>query len=241
MRRPVVKGYELRVHHPMRKRLGIVLAAVLLVAAGAGLYLAGYRASGMVSKHMRSELSELRAQVTYLQKRNGELLDKSAQLGRAGEIDREAMRRVQSMLNQMQGKLADLTEELSFYRSIVSPHKLKPGLHLQHFQVTGGAGRQYSYRLVLTQVQDKHRVVKGKIAVQILGQIGGKAKTLTLSQIGAGSMDFSFRYFHAFSGGFALPSGFSPQQIEIRVTPFTRHVAGVEQTVSWKQATSVEG
>ncbi|WP_156782142.1 DUF6776 family protein [Acidihalobacter aeolianus] len=190
---------------------------------------------------MRSELSQLRTQVSYLQKRNSALLDKSAQLGRAGEIDREAMRRVQAMLNQMQGKLADLTEEVSFYRSIVSPHKLKPGLHLQHFQITGGQSKQYRYRLVLTQVQDKHRVVKGKIAVQILGQMGGKAKTLDLNQMGAGTMDFSFRYFHAFSGGFALPAGFTPEQIDIRVTPFTRHVAGVEQKVSWKQATSMEG
>ncbi|AOV17734.1 hypothetical protein BJI67_12335 [Acidihalobacter aeolianus] len=195
----------------------------------------------MVAGHMRSELSQLRTQVSYLQKRNSALLDKSAQLGRAGEIDREAMRRVQAMLNQMQGKLADLTEEVSFYRSIVSPHKLKPGLHLQHFQITGGQSKQYRYRLVLTQVQDKHRVVKGKIAVQILGQMGGKAKTLDLNQMGAGTMDFSFRYFHAFSGGFALPAGFTPEQIDIRVTPFTRHVAGVEQKVSWKQATSMEG
>ncbi|OBS08584.1 hypothetical protein Thpro_022834 [Acidihalobacter prosperus] len=226
----------------MRKGVALALALMLLCAAGVGLYWAGYRASGTASTHVREELSQLSSQVDYLQKRNQELLDKNAQLGRAGEIDREAMRRVQTMLNQMQGKLADLTEEVSFYRSIVSPSKLKPGLHLQRFEVNAGAAkREYRYHLVLTQAQDKHKVVKGRVDVQIVGRSGAQTKTLDMGKLAGNGLDFSFRYFHDFSGSFTLPEGFVPQRVEIKVTPFTRRVAGVTQTVTWKQAMTGEG
>lgn len=242
MRRPSTRAYELRSHNPVRNRLGLALALVLLISAGVGLYWAGYHASGVASAHMRAALSKLRNQVDYLQQRNQQLLGNSAQLGRSGEIDREAMRRVQAMLNQMQGKLADLTEEVSFYRSIVSPSKLKPGLHLQRFALTAtGTRHGFRYHLVLTQVQDKHAVVKGRVSVQIVGQSNGRAKTLDMAALAGGELDFSFRYFHDFSGNFSLPDGFVPQRVEIKVTPFTRKVAGVEQKVTWKQATTAEG
>lgn len=242
MRIPSVKGYELRPHNPIRALFGLLLALLLLVTAGVALYWVGYRASGKTAVAEQAELAKLRSQVAYLQQRNKTLLDHSAQLGRAGKIDREAMRQVQATLNKMQGKIADLTEEISFYRSIVSPSKLKPGLHLQRFQVSpGGTRHEFNYHLVLTQVQDKHDIVKGRVSVHIVGQTHNHSKTLTLTKLITGSMDFSFHYFKDFSGSFVLPGGFVPKRVDIRVIPYTRKIAGVTKKLAWEQAMKGEG
>ena len=242
MRRPTTSGYKLHSHNPVRSLFGLLVAFLLLVAAGFGLYWVGYHASGKDAVTIRAEVAKLREQVSYLQQRNQTLIDKNAQLGRAGVIDREAIGRVQTMLNKMQDKLADLNEEVSFYRSIVSPSKLKPGLHLQHFQLNlGSGGDEFNYHLVLTQVQDKHNIVKGRVSVHIIGQSAGHKKMLSMAKLATTSLSFSFHYFQDLTGGFVLPKGFVPQRVEIKVTPFTRQVAGVTKTVTWDQAIKGEG
>lgn len=241
MRRPS-GGYELRSHNPTRALFGSLLALLLLAAAGVGLYWVGYHASGKDATNSHVEVATLRAKVAFLKQQNQALLDKNAQLGRSDVIDREAVLNVQAMLNKMQDKLANLSEEVSFYRSIVSPTKIKPGLHLQHFQLSAsGVKREFGYHVVLTQAQHKHVIIKGRVSVQIMGQSGGQKKSLDMSKLSSSSLDFSFHYFQDLSGDFVLPKGFVPQGVTIKIIPYTRRISGINKSITWNQAMKGEG
>lgn len=231
------KGYRLSTHDPVRRALLAVLAVVLLGAAGAAIYWAGYQSANGITAHERSQLNELQSQVAFLTKRNQELTDTAARLGRSGEIDREAARRVQKNLNDMEARLSNLNEQVAFYRSIVSPSSDQAGVNLQHFEVQhADSGKGYSFKLVLTQAMRRGAVARGRVTAEIKGQQGGKPRTLDIAKLSKVNMLFAFKYFQNFQGSFQLPAGFAPRKIVISVHPTTRNLKGTEKTYAWNQA-----
>lgn len=230
------KGYQLRAHDPVRRALLALLAVVLLGLAAGSIYWAGYRSANGVTARERSELNDLRSQVAYLNKRNQDLTDTAARLGRSGEIDREAARRVQKNLNEMETRLTNLNEQLAFYRSIVTPSS-DQAVNLQRFRLQHAeSGKGYSFNLVLTQAMRRGAEARGRVTAEIEGQQGGKSHTLDIGKLSKVNLSFAFKYYQRFQGGFELPAGFSPQKIVISVRPSTRSLKGAEKTYTWKEA-----
>jgi hypothetical protein len=231
------KGYRLRAHDPVRRVLLALLAVVLLGVAAAAIYWAGYQSANGITARERSQLQELKSRASYLTIRNQELTDQAARLGRSGEIDREAARRVQKNLNEMEARLASLNEQVAFYRSIVSPGSDQAGVNLQHFEIQHAAsGKGYSFKLALTQAMHHDARAKGHVSAEIQRLQDGKSHTLDLSKLAQINMSFSFKYFQNFQGSFRLPSGFVPENIVISVRPSTRNLKGTEKTYAWNEA-----
>lgn len=231
------KGYRLSAHDPVRGALLALLAVVLLGVAGAAIFWAGYRSADGITARERSQLDELQSQVAYLTKRNNELTDTAARLGRSGEIDREAARRVQKNLNEMEARLANLNEKLAFYRSIVSPSSDPARVNLQHFGLQPTeSGKGYSFKLVLTQAMRRGAEARGHVTAEIEGRQGGKAQALDLVKLSKVNMNFAFKYFQDFQGSFQLPAGFAPEKIVISVRSSTRNLKGTEKTYTWNEA-----
>jgi hypothetical protein len=229
------KGYQLRAHDPVRRALLAAVAVALLVLAALAIYWAGYRTAVGLTARERSALTELKTRAAYLEQRNQELTDKAARLGRSAEIDREAARRVQQNLNQMETRLTKLSEELAFYRSIVSSAGAEAGLHLQRFQLRP-SGKGYSFSLVLAQLQSSGRQVRGEVRAQIEGTQDGKPRTLDMAKLAQLNLNFTFKYFQDFEGSFELPKGFSPAKVVVSVHPSSRKLKRIEKTYSWAEA-----
>lgn len=231
------KGYRLQAHDPVR---GLALASVavaLLVLAGAAMYSAGYRAANETTARERIELGKLKDQVRYLTDRNKELTTQAARLGRSGEIDRAAAKRVQKSLNEMETRLASMSEELAFYRSIVAPSGGETKFHLQRFQLRRAAsGGGYGFSLVLAQMQSKGLRADGRITAAIEGRQDGRPRTLDLASLAHVNLSFAFKYFQDFEGTFALPAGFTPEKVVITVHSSTRGLAGIEKSYTWDEA-----
>ncbi len=212
-------------HRPWRRwfLIGGVSAAVLL--GGWGVY--SYTRAHTVSDFERAQLErdrlhsdnrDLSQKLRAALSENQQLKDQAAYLSRSQQIDDSACTTVKQSLASMQAESADLREQLSFYRGIVSPAESQAGVRVFEFKVYGSAGKDaapgvYKYDLVLIQSVRHDKRVDGDLSVSLVGVRGGAKQTLKLADLSTDNnknLVFSFKYFEEFSGSFRLPEGFKP-------------------------------
>ena len=229
-------GYRLHHHDPLKKRFKAVVFVILLGVCGWGLYHLGYLQSGFDASQTADRLQEFKERVAYLEQQNLKLTQSLAQLERSKEIESEATQQVTAALTAMEAEMLELREELGFYRSIVSPSKMDPGLHVQNFQIERGeAPGEYHYKLVLTLVRGNNRVARGGVDLRVVGVADGETRSLTLGEMdsGATELKFSFKYFQSIEGTLALPAGFEPSKVELKVDASDRRLDDIEASYDW--------
>lgn len=180
----------------------------------------------------QEQIETLRAQVALLK-------EELALLQTHREIDRSAYEKVEASLGGLQRKIQEQREAIAFYRGIISPANGEHGLRVQDLQVTKGKGeREYHVSLVLVQVMQHDRSVRGDVGFTLEGAQDGAAAAYTLEQLVPADEDsdwpFSFRYFQTFERDLVLPDGFTPEKVNIEVRSRTRSVASIEQSFVWQ-------
>jgi Family of unknown function (DUF6776) len=159
------------------------------------------------------------------------------------EVERAAYKEIETSLGRLESKIQEQRDAIAFYRGIISPADGGKGLRVQDLYVSKGrADREYNLRLVLVQVKQHDRSVKGSVDVKFEGEQDGVAKTYTLQELTAPDVDsswpFAFRYFQNFDRQLILPVGFSPERINIEVRSRTKSVAGMKRTFLWQSGKS---
>jgi len=159
------------------------------------------------------------------------------------DIDQEAYKVVEGDLIELQRKIQEQRDAIAFYRGIVSPSDGGRGLRVQDFKVTKGKDeRQFHMRLVLVQVMQHDRSVKGNVEFSLEGSQDGKARTYSLKDLlptdAKSNWPFAFRYFQDFDRELILPAGFTPEKINIEVKSRTKSIASVKQSFLWETAQS---
>ena len=158
-------------------------------------------------------------------------------------IDREAYKDVETSLSNLQEKIQEQGDAIAFYRGIISPADGQRGLRVQDLRLSKGKDEgQYHVKLVLVQVMQHDRSVKGEVNFSLEGAQDGVATTYNLEQLvladEAGNWPFSFRYFQNFDRQLILPEGFLPERINIEVMSRTKSIASVKQSFLWKTGQS---
>jgi hypothetical protein len=159
------------------------------------------------------------------------------------DIEKEAYREVESSLTDLQRKIQEQRDAIDFYRGIVSPTDGGRGLRVQDLKLTrSNEERRYNLRLVLVQVMQHDRSVKGEVNFSIDGAQDGVATTYTLEALlppdGNSNWPFAFRYFQDFERELILPLGFMPERVNIEVLSRTKSIASVEQSFLWQTGQS---
>lgn len=222
------------------------LRAALAVAFVVGGYLtfefgriqADYNVVDAAQQHQDFEerIKDLQEQITVL---NQEI----ALLETHRDIDREAYKDVETSLAKLQDKIQEQREAIAFYRGIISPDDGQRGLRVQDLRLSKGMDeRQYVVSLVLVQVMQHDRSVKGEVNFSLEGAQDGVATTYRLEQLvpadETSSWPFSFRYFQTFDRQLILPDGFLPERINIEVQSKTKSIASVKQSFLWQTGQS---
>jgi len=161
-----------------------------------------------------------------------------AQLETNRDIDRSAYKDVEKSLVTLQAKIQEQTNEIAFYRGIVSPEDGVAGLRVQDLRLTRtGTERAYMVRLVLVQSLKHDRTVSGDIGLTVEGVQDGNDVSYPYSQLlgdeAESSWPFKFRYFQDFDREIVLPDGFTPENIKIEVRSKTRSISSIEESFSW--------
>jgi len=159
------------------------------------------------------------------------------------DIDAAAYRDVETSLANLQQKIQEQRDAIEFYRGIISPADGGRGLRVQDLKLEKGAEEGlYNLRLVLVQVKQHDRSVKGEVDFSLEGDQDGTARTYKWAELLPGNEDsawpFSFRYFQNFDRQLMLPDGFKPERINIEVKSRTKSVASVKQSFLWDSSQS---
>lgn len=226
-----------------RNRTGWVLRIGALVAVAVAAYLVfefGRIQARYNIVEVTAERKAYEQAIEDLEARIAGLNEQIALLETHREIDRNAYEKVEASLNDLQRKIQEQREAIAFYRGIISPADGGHGLRVQDLKVTKGMEeREYHVSLVLVQVMEHHRNVRGDVEFSLEGAQDGEAVTYTLEQLVPADQDsdwpFSFRYFQAFERDLILPDGFTPEKVNIEVRSRTKSVASIEQSFLWQR------
>ena len=217
------------------------LRSGVLVAVLVGAYLiyelgrmqAGYSIVDATAQQLayRNDIADLERQIVVLK-------EEIALQETHRNIDREAYRTVEAGLAELQQKIQEQQDAIEFYRGIMSPDGGR-GLRVQDLRLSKGSDdREYKVRLVLVQVMQHDRAVKGDVGFSLEGAQDGVAVSYSLEQLVPADEDsswpFSFRYFQTFDRDLVLPDGFTPERINVEVRSRTKSVSSVEQTFAWQ-------
>ncbi|MEM8767281.1 MAG: DUF6776 family protein [Pseudomonadota bacterium] len=231
-------------HHPWRQ--GLLLGVVVLVTlAGA---LGGYwlgQASGALDSTYLSAIERLNAtNEDAIQRLQAQLVESEL----AREVDAAAARTLRDSIRGLKDELASLTEEVTFYKSLMAPSSVARGLQIADFELTAmDAPGRYTFHLLLTQVEARRDWVQGAATLVVHGrqpQTTGSDKATTivervlpLTEIVEGDsypLKFRFRYFQDLTGVISLPAGFEPERIV--VTAEKRGASPLDRSFDWTVA-----
>jgi hypothetical protein len=229
-----------RYHSSKRKRVAVV---GLVLATAAGFYIAYEwgRFDGGYSKFAEVQRTrELATRIEALERENDKLRAQTAAAELARDVDRRAYADVEKTLDELQAQVLKQSEELTFYRGIVSPEDGIGGLRIQRFQLTPGpAERRYRMRIVLVQSMRHDAFVSGLVSIVVEGAQQNRRVELNLAQLGGtrsdGQAAFKFRYFQNLEQEIELPESFEPRTVHVEVR--SPRLAPVRESFPWQVQT----
>jgi len=170
---------------------------------------------------LRTEVKQQRQALKDIGQQNAECRQSVANLEQNREIDQLAYAEVERNLRDYHTEMADLKEELEFYRGIVAPSSSERGLKIHKLVLEKSPGDgNYRYKLMLVQVMSdrSHRLISGKVQLSLEGTQAGLPKTLSLRQVSKRrSLGFKFKYFQNLEGDLSFPDNFKPQKVTVSV------------------------
>ena len=233
------RGFQVRQYRPWK----IWLSLVFLLGLMAVLFYLGRGYQAHELSRLKLERETLVSQISELESRNRNLLQKNAHLEGISKIERDAYELANQSLIKLQKELLTQKEELVFYRGIVSPNDAALSVNLQSFEVRKKNNQdQYSYKMILTKGGKGTQKIRGSANVLIRGENEGSVSELKITDVALEKAEivtkFAFRYFQVFEGDIALPDGFKPFEIVIGIKPTTKKVKSFSETISWTRVLS---
>ncbi|UCC15523.1 MAG: hypothetical protein JSW21_06285 [Gammaproteobacteria bacterium] len=221
---------------PPKTRIALLAAIGLGMLSIWGIFEWGRRDGGYSLVEAGQAREALAEQILALQSENEELRRALALMRAADGVDREAYRRVARELDDLQSQIAELNEELAFYRGIMTPAEGQAGLQVQTVQIEPADGdRSYRLRLILVQAGRNDRQVAGNLSVSVAGVGADGARVLPLEQMGGTteSLQYDFRYFQVLEQEVMLPDSFRAERVDVRIMPKGRGRGDAEVSFPW--------
>jgi len=238
-------------HHPWRQALSLAAVVVLCAGGALGAYHLGRAMAGLDASFLASMERRYAASQQTIEQLEARLIESDLSRG----IDQEAAQALKEDIRLLKDEVAALTEEVTFYKSLMAPSSLAKGLQIADFELTAMEQQgQYRFHLLLTQVESRRDWVQGEASLEVEGRmtLAGGAETdgidsatdngervLPLTEIGEGDsypLKFRFRYFQDLTGVISLPQGFEPERIVVKAGKGGVNSKALSRTFDWTVA-----
>jgi len=240
---PTVKGSkQLKMivvpYRPWRKtmtRLGILL---LVAATGAGFFFYGYSEGVFVNGDARQERDELMLQVDDMTNQLLVMQQELTNSEQANAVDRQALKEVQATIINLRETIAQLEEDVLYYKQIMSPENNETGLMIGQLDLLETElQNRIRYRLELRQVGNNDNVVSGYANVNILGTRERQEISMPLRSLAVDEdqldIKLQFRYFQNIQGELILPDGFIPLGVQILAVDEGNDGKTIQKNFAW--------
>jgi hypothetical protein len=224
-----------------RPVLKVAMTVLALTAVGILVAASHYygRETGVASKVVViKERDSLQAQLNGSEVTVRRLRQEKAGLKLGEQVDSRANQEVRQLVESLQQNVADLKEEVRFYKAVLMPNVEEKGLRIERLDVKATADpRKVRYHLLLTQVVDKHEYIQGRVEMQLVGQRNNEEVSISfndVAELDGQPMGFRFRYFQNIDGEFTLPDDFTPVEIMVIANSTGRDRRRLERRFDWR-------
>ena len=229
--------YLVKPHNPWRQWSVRVIGLAFLMSLAWGVYEFGVVQGGHNRVAANAKNDALSEQVEMLTRRIDELTLENAQLASDSAIDTTANEQVNVSLYELNEETLELKEELVFYRSLLSPADLEPGLQILGVKlIRNSHSSTYNYKIVLTQRRNRNRHANGRVDISINGAQDGSAIRLQATdmlEVGKSELGFRFKNFQSLEGELKLPESFQPEELIVNVIPSRSSLKTIERNYEW--------
>ncbi len=231
-------------HHPWRQALTLMAVVALCAGGAVAAFLLGRATSELDETYLLSVERLNEANRATIEQLEAQLVEVDLTRG----VESEATRALKEDIRLLKDQIAALTEEVTFYKSLMAPSSLARGLQIADFELSAmeEEGR-YTFHLLLTQVETRRDWVQGEATLEVEGRMpgtdgsdsatGNGQRVLPLTEIGQDDsypLKFRFRYFQDLTGVISLPPGFEPERIVVRAGK--RNTQALSRTFDWTVA-----
>ncbi len=193
--------------------------------------------AGYEGERTAEELASLQQQVADLDAERDRLKLQLATCTRNGQIDRDAVRRAQVELRELQTRQASVQQELELLRGVLSrgegPLQVR-NLRLQSLPEKG----HFRYSFTIAQVLSGLGKTTGTVRFLLRGKADGKAKALKMKELTGGERDIhrlDFTHYQDFSGELQLPAGFKPETLTVDIRPAGKKLRRETLDFQWQK------
>lgn len=234
------KQYRMKVvpHRPFSGVLSIAGAALLVLVTSASAYYAGqYHLSRSLDQKSSAHERALQ-QLDELKEENEALRLRVATAEQSLTIGEQANDKVRAELVEKENHIAELKQEISFYRGLMAPADGSEGVSIGRFSISQTSdARRYQYKLLVQQSATRHNLVKGHASFTVVGSQDGQPRRYPLSalsqQVDSEKILLRFKYFQNIEGELQLPRGFEPEGVELSLKSSGRKGFNIEQRYGW--------
>lgn len=238
----VVKGskqerLDLIAYNPWQKYHRVGYVALLIVVAIL-FFLIGQNINIRQQDYLMDEREQMKNTLSDSEKDLLSFSQRIAILEKGGEVDSQAAESVRQTVKDLRSEVASLEEQISFYKGIMSPRDKMKGLMIHSVKFQAMAQKNtYHYSIMMAQVADNDRYVKGTVSVDFMGTELGVEKRISLTDIDSELQEkgttFSFRYYQEMNGELVFPDGFKVNQVLVVLNPSSSKIKTVEKTIDW--------
>ena len=227
-----------RRHAPLRGLLlaGAVLALGLFamyILYELGRYNAGYDRLAVAQQRAEYEVS-----IEKLERANRELRTRIAELDTMRVGRTQERTELSRTIGELQAQVARQTQELAFYRGVVTQGEAPSGMKIQQLRISAtDKPDRFHVHMTMEQSVRPDDTVSGTVSLQIDGESQGGATHLDFAALTGSSQNeqsFSFRYFQNYDQDVAVPAGFHPLRLTVEVHSARKGVTPLTQTFLWR-------
>ena len=221
-------------------RTGLIVAEVLVgIFALYVVYELGRYDAGYDRQRVAQQRTELEVQIEKLEKSNREMRTQLAELDmfRVGRAREQA--EVARTIGELQAQVERESQELAFYRGVVSQGAAEIGVKIGQVRLSAGHKTgQYVLHLALLRTGRPDNMASGTLELVLdgAGADGRSDAPLDLPALTGGKLHelpFNFRFFQNFDQEIAVPAGFKPEHLAVEVHSSRKDMAPLVQTFPW--------
>jgi len=193
--------------------------------------------AGYEGERRAAERAALQQQVSDLNAEGDKLKLQLATCTRSGQIDRDAVRRAQVELRELQTRQVAMQQEIDLLRGVLSrgegPLQVRE-LRLQPLPEKG----HFHYSFTIAQVLRDMGKTTGTVRFTVTGKAAGKAKVLKMKELTNGERDvhrLNFTHYQDISGELQLPAGFKPETLTVDIRPAGKKLRRETRVFQWRK------